>query len=127
MKHEYRAKEKPLRTKRLFASFSYHKLKDREHFVHYVFGLGSKGYGVGGVEEVLEQALMVLRVFGGWETMGKKSKLMARASLRNSQCHGSTMMNTMKGNLSNAIWDVVQANHQHGTPGLDESCCILYS
>ena len=79
-----RAKEKPLGTKRLFASFSYYKLKDKEHFVHYVFCLGSKGYGVGGVEEVLDQALMVLKVFGDWETMGKKSKLVARASLRNS-------------------------------------------
>jgi len=73
MEHQYRAKEKPLRTKRLFASFSYYKLKDREHFVHYVFGLGSKGHRVGGVEEVLDQAFMVLRVFGGWETVGKKS------------------------------------------------------
>ena len=65
MKHEYRAKEKPLKIKRLFASFSYCKLKDREHFVHYVFGLGSKGYGVGGVEEIHDQVFMVLRVFGG--------------------------------------------------------------
>ena len=96
MEHEYRAKVKPLRTKRLFASFSYYKLKDREHFVHYVFGLGSEGYGVGSVEEVLDQALMVLMVFGGWETMGKKSKLVTRMSLCNSQCHGSTMTNTVK-------------------------------
>ena len=65
MKYEYRAKEKPFKMKRLFASFSYYKLKDREHFVHYIFGLGSKGYRVGGVEEVLDQALMVLRVFDG--------------------------------------------------------------
>ena len=84
MEHELKAKEKPFQTKRLFASFSYCKLKDREHFVHYVFSLGSKGYGVGGVEEVLDQALMVLRVFSGWETMGKKSKLVARTSLRDS-------------------------------------------
>ena len=70
---------------------------------------------------------MVLRVFTGWETMGKKSKLMARASLPNSQCHGSTMMNTVKGNLSDTVWDIVQANHQHGTPGVDKSCRILYS
>ena len=84
MKHEYRAKEKPLRTKRLFASFSYYKLKDREHFVYYVFGLGRKGHKVGGVEEVLDQVFMVLRVFSGWETMWKKSKLMDRTSLRDS-------------------------------------------
>ena len=127
MEYEYRAKEKPLKTKRLFASFSYYKLMARKHLVHYVFGLGSEGYGVGGVEEVLDQALMVLRVFGGWETMGKKSKLVARASWRNSQCHGSTMTNTVKGNLPDAVWDVVQANHWHDTPSVDESNRILYS
>ena len=54
MEHEYSAKENPLKTKRLFASFSYYKLKARKHFVHYVFGLGSKGYGVGSVEEVFD-------------------------------------------------------------------------
>ena len=77
---------------KLFASFSYYKLRAREHFVHNIFGLGSEGYGVGSVEEVLDQALiMVLRMFGDWETMGKKSKLMTRAGLPNSQCHYSTM------------------------------------
>ena len=65
MEYEYRAKEESLKMKKLFASFSYYKLRAGEHFVHYVFGLGSEGYGVGGVEEVLDQALMVLRVFGG--------------------------------------------------------------
>ena len=85
MEHEYRAKEKPLKMKRLFASSSYYKLKARKHFVHYVFGLGSKGYRVGGVEEIIDQALMILRVFGGWKTMGKKSKLVARVSLHSSQ------------------------------------------
>ena len=54
MEHEYRAKEKSLKTKRLFASFSYYKLKAKKHFVHYVFDLGSKGYRVGGVEEILD-------------------------------------------------------------------------
>ena len=72
-----------------------------------VFSLGSEGYGVGGVEEVLDQMLMVLRVFGGWETMGKKSKLMSRAGLRNSQCHGSAMMNTVKGNFSDVVWEII--------------------
>ena len=51
--------------KKLFVSFSYYKLRAGEHFVPYVFGLGSEGYGVGSVEEVLDQALMVLRLFGG--------------------------------------------------------------
>ena len=50
MEYEYK---KPIKTKKLFASFSYYKLKAREHFVHYVIGLGSKGYGVGSVEEIL--------------------------------------------------------------------------
>ena len=89
--------------KKLFASFSYYKLRAGEHFVHYVFGLGSEGYRVGGVEEVLDLTLVVLRVFNGWETIWKKSKLVARASLCNSQCHGSTMTNTMNGNLCDAI------------------------
>ena len=84
MEHEYRAKEKPLKMKRLFASFSYYKLKARKHFVHYVFDLGSKGYGVGCVEEILDQALMILRVFDGWKTMGKKLKLVTRVSLHSS-------------------------------------------
>ena len=87
----------------MFASFSYYKLKAKEHFVRYVFSLASEGYGVGGVEEVLDQALMVLRVFSGWETMGKKLKLVARTSLRYSQCHCRTMTNTVEGNLSDAV------------------------
>ena len=51
---KYGAKEKPLRTKRWFASVTYYKLKARKHFVHYVIGLGNKGYRVGGVEEILD-------------------------------------------------------------------------
>ena len=127
MEHEYRAKEKPLKMKRLFASVNYYKLKARKHFVHYVIGLGSKGYRVGGIEEIPNQALKILRVFGGWKTMGKKSNLMARAGLRSSQRHGNTMTNAMKNDLSDMVWDVVQVNHQHGTPGIDESYRVLHS
>ena len=104
MEYEYKS---PIETKKLFASFSYYKLKAGEHFIHYVFGLGSKGYGVGDVEEILDQALMILKVFGGWKTIGKKSKLVSRASLHDSQCHGSTMTNTMESNIFDTIWDVV--------------------
>ena len=124
MEYEYK---KPLKTKKLFASFSYYKLKARKHFIHYVFGLGSKGYGVDSVEEVFDQAFMVLRMFGGWETMRKKSKLVTRVGLRNSQCHGSAMTNTMKGNFFDVVWDIVQANHRHDAPGVDKFCRILYS
>ena len=113
--------------KGLFASISYYKLRAEEHFVHNVFGLGSKGYGVDSVEEVFDQAFMVLRMFGGWETMRKKSKLVTREGLHNSQSHGSAMMNTVKGNFSDVVWDIVQANHQHGTPSVDKSCRILCS
>ena len=81
---KYEAKDKTLKPKRLFASVTYYKLKARKHFVHYVIGLGSKGYRVGGVKEILDQALMIPRVFGGWKTMGKKPKLVARTSLRSS-------------------------------------------
>ena len=102
-----RQKGRSLQSIGLFASFSYYKLRAGEHFVHNVFGLGSKGYRVGSVEEVIDQALMVLRMVSGWKTMGKKSKLVTRAGLRNSQCHGSAMTNTMKGNFSNAVWDIV--------------------
>ena len=93
--------------KRLFASFSYYKLRAEEHFVHNVFGLGSKGYRVGSVEEVFDQALMVFRMVSGWKTMGKKSNLMTRAGLQNSQSHGSAMTNTVKGNFSDVVWDIV--------------------
>ena len=62
MEYEYK---KPIKMKKLFASFSYYKLKAEKHFIHYILGLGSKGNGVGGVEEILDQALMVPGVFGG--------------------------------------------------------------
>jgi hypothetical protein len=69
---------------------------------------------------------MVLRVFGSWETMGEKSKLVTRAGLCNSQCHGSTMTDTVEGNFSDVVWDIVQMNLA-GTPVIDESFCILWS
>ena len=62
MEYEYK---KPIKMKKLFASFSYYKLKAEEHFIHYVFDLGSEGYGVGSIGEVLDQALMIPSVFGG--------------------------------------------------------------
>ena len=111
----------------MFASFSYYKLKAGEHFVHYIIGLGSKGYRVGDIEEILDQALMIPRVFGGWKTMGKKSKLIARVSLHSSQCHGSTMTNAMKSDLPDMVRDVMQANHRNGTLGIDESCRMVRS
>ena len=59
--------------------------------------------------------------------MGKKLKLMARMGLRSCQCHDSTMTDTMQSDLPNMVQDVVQVNHQNGTPGIDESCYVLRS
>ena len=124
---KYEAKEKPLKMKRLFASVTYYKLQARKHFVYYVIGLGSKGYRVGSVEEILDQALMITRVLNGWKTIGKKPKLVAKMGLRSSQCHGSTMTNAMNSDLLDTDQDVVQANHQNGAPSIDESYCVLHS
>jgi len=123
---EYKCK-KSMKTKKLFANFSYYKLKAGEHFIHYVLGLGREGYRVGGVKEILDQALMIPRVFDGWKTIGKKSKLVAKAGLRSSQRHGSTVTNAMKSDLSNMVWNVVQVDHQNGAPSIDESRRVLRS
>ena len=104
---KYEAKEKPLKMKKFFASVTYYKLWARKHFVYYIIGMGSKGYRVSGVEEILDQALVIPRVRRGWETVGKKPKLVARTSLRSSQRHGSTMTNAMQGDLPNMVQDVV--------------------
>ena len=100
---EHEAKEKSLKTKKLFANVTYYKLQARKHFVYYIIGLGSKSYKVGDVEEILDQTLMVPMVFSGWKTIGKKPKLVARMGLRSSQRHGSTMTNATKSDLSNTV------------------------
>ena len=85
---KYEAKEKSLKMKELFADIVYYKLQARKYFVYFVIDLGSKGYRVGGIEEILDQTLMIPRVFSGWKTMGKKPKVVARTGLRSSQRHG---------------------------------------
>ena len=57
----------------MFTDITYYKLQIRKHFVYYIISLGGQGYRVGGIEEILDQALMILRVCCGWKTMGKKS------------------------------------------------------
>ena len=111
----------------LFADITYYKLQTIKHFVYYIIGLGSKGYRVGDVKEIFDQALMIPRVCRGWKTVGKKPKLMARMGLRSSQRHGSTMTNAMKSDLPDIIRDVVQVNHQNGTSSIDESHRVLHS
>ena len=51
---KYETKEKSIKAKKLFAGFSYYKLQAVKHFIYYFIGLGSKGYRVGGIEEILD-------------------------------------------------------------------------
>ena len=112
---------------KLFANITYYKLRARKHFGYYIIGLGNKGYGVGDTEEILNQALMIPRVCHGWKTMGKELKFMARAGLRRSQCHGSTMANAMQSGVPNTVHDVMQVNHRDGTSSVGESHQVLHS
>ena len=50
---KYETKEKSLKTKKLFANITYYKLRAGKYFGYYIIGLGNKGYGVGGAEEIL--------------------------------------------------------------------------
>ena len=79
----------------LFADITYYKLQTRKHFVYYIISLGGQSYRVGGVEEILDQALMIPRVCRSWKTIGKKPKLMAGMAMHSSQRHGSTMTNAV--------------------------------
>ena len=106
---------------------SCYKLRAGKHFAYYIIGQGVEGYRVGGAHEVLNQALMLPRVRCVQEIMGKKPKIVTRTGLCSSQHHGSTMMNAMKSDLPDTIWDVMQANHRNYTPGVDKSCRILRS
>ena len=58
-------KEKSLKIEELFANITYYELRDGKHIGYYIIGLGDKGYRVGGVEEILDQALIISRVSGG--------------------------------------------------------------
>ena len=102
-----------------------YKLRAEKHFAYYIIGQGVEGYRVGGAEEVLDQALMIPRVRGVWKTVGKKPKIVARAGLCSGQRHGSTITNAMKGDLPDMVRDVMQANHQNGSPSIDKSRCMI--
>ena len=62
---KYEAKENHLRRRNCFLNIIYYKLRAEKHFGYYIIGLGNKGYGVGGAEEIFNQALMVPRVCRG--------------------------------------------------------------
>ena len=104
---KYEAKENHSRRRNCLINITYYKLRARKHFGYYIIGLGNKGYGVGGAEEILNQALMIPRVRRGWKTVGKKPKFMARTGLCSSQCYSGTMTNAMQSDLPDTIRDVV--------------------
>ena len=81
---KYEAKENHSRRRNCLLNITYYKLQAGKHFDYYIIGLGNKGYGVGGAEEILNQALMIPWVRHGWKTVGKKSKFVSRTGLRSS-------------------------------------------
>ena len=62
---KYEAKENHSRWRNCLLNITYYKLRAQKYFGYYIIGLGNKGYGVGGAEEILNQALMVPRVRRG--------------------------------------------------------------
>ena len=118
---------KIIEDKELFTDITYYKLQIRKHFVYYIIGLEGQGYRVGGVEEILDQALIISRVSSFWSSTGKKSKIVAGVNLCSSQRHGSAMTNAMNSDFSDMVWDVMQANHWNGAPSIDESCRMVRS
>jgi len=86
---------------------AYYKLWAGKYFAYYVIGQGAEGHGAGGTKETLSQALMILGMHRVWETLRKKPEIAARTGLCSSQRYGSTMTDTMKSDLPDAVRDVV--------------------
>ena len=117
MKHE--TKENHSRRGSYLLNITYYKLRAEKHFAYYIIIQGVEGYRVGGARKILNQTLMLPRVRRVWKTVEEKTKIVARTGLCSSQRHGSTMTNAMKSDLPDTVWDVMQANHQNGTPSID--------
>ena len=62
---KYATKENLVRQRNCLLNIISYKLRAGKHFGYYIIGLGNKGYGVGGAEEIFNQALMVPRVCRG--------------------------------------------------------------
>jgi len=62
-----------------------------------------------------------------WETMRKNPEIAAKMGLCSSQRRGSTVMDTMKSDLPDAVRDVVQANHQDSASSIEKSRHVLRS
>ena len=123
MKHETKGNHS--KQESCLLNITYYKLWAGKQFAYYIIGQGVEGYRVGGARKILNQTLMLPRVRRVWKTMEEKTKIVARTGLCSSQCHGSAMTNTMKGDLPDAIWDVMQANHRNGAPRIDKSRCMI--
>ena len=108
---KYETKENHSRRRSCLLNITYYKLCAGKYFAYYIIGQGVEDYRVGNARKILNQTLMLPRVRRVWKTVGKKTKIVARTGLYNSQCHGSTMMNAMKSDLPDAIQDVIQANY----------------
>ena len=108
-------------------NITYYKIRARKYFAYYIIDQGDEGYRVSGAKEILNQALMIPRVRRVSKTARKKPKIVARAGLCSSQRRGSTMTNAMKSDLLDTVRDVMQVNHQNGTPSIDKSRRVLRS
>jgi len=125
--YEVRNKGKSLKTKKLFAKYHLLQATGWKHFAYYIIGQGVERYRIGGARKIFNQTLMLPRVRCVWKTVRKKTKIVARTGLCSSQCHSSTMTNAMKSDLPNTVWDVMQANHRNGAPGIDKSRRVIRS
>ena len=123
---KYETKENHSRRGNCLLKISYYKLWARKQFAHYIIGQGIESYRAGGAKEFINQTLMILGRHCIRETMRKKPKIVTGAGLCSSQRCGSTMTNTMVSNLPDAVWDVMQTNHQNGASGIDKSRCMIY-
>ena len=106
---------------------TYYKLWAEKHFAYYIIGQGVEGHGVSDAKEILSQTLMIPRVHRIQKTMRKEPKIVARMGLCSSQRCGSTVTDTMKSDLPNAIRNVIQANYWDGTSGVNKSRRVLRS
>ena len=108
-------------------NIAYYKLQGEENLAYYVIGQSIKNYRIGDTHEIFNQVLLLPRVCCVWKTMGKKLKISAQMGLGGSQRRGSAMTNAMESNLPDTIWDVMQMNHQNGTPSIDKSHRMIHS
>ena len=91
------------RQEKYLLNVAYYKLQTEENLAYYIIGQGIKSYIIGDTHEILNHALLLLRVCCIWKTMGKKLKILAQTGLGGGQRRGGTMTNAMEGNLPDTI------------------------